>query len=446
MKRLIHKKPKKVYVAMSADLVHPGHMNIINEARKLGELTVGILTDEAITSYKRLPFLSYEQRVTVIKNVKGVKEVIPQKTLDYVPNLLKMKPDYVVHGSDWKEGIQKETRRRVIETLKKWGGRLIEPTYTKGISSTVLNAAVKEVGTTPQLRMERFKRLLNVKPIIRVIEAHNGLTGLIAEKLSVKDNGKNKEFDAMWISSLTDSTAKGKPDTGCVDVSSRVSTINEVVEVTTKPLIVDADNGGITEHFVYMVRTLERLGVSAVIIEDKIGAKRNSLFGTDVKQIQDTIENFSAKIKAGKRARVTEDFMIIARIESLILKQGLTDALKRAEGYIAAGADGIMIHSKEVHGKDIEAFCKKYKKFKKKVPLVAVPSAYSHVTEKELSDMGINIVIYANHLLRSAYPAMVKTAESILKNESCHEASNDYCMSIKQILTLISNRDNLGGK
>jgi len=440
MKKLIHKKFKKVYVGMSADLVHPGHINIINEARNLGEVTVGILTDEAIASYKRLPFLSYEQRVAVIRNIKGVKEVIPQKTLDYVPNLLKIKPDYVVHGNDWKEGVQKETRRKVIETLKKWGGRLIEPTYTKGISSTMLNAAVREVGTTPQLRMKRFKRLLNSKSIIRVIEAHNGLTGLIAEKISVKDNGKTKEFDAMWISSLTDSTAKGKPDTGCVDVSSRVSTINEVFEVTTKPLIVDADNGGITEHFVYMVRTLERLGVSAVIIEDKIGAKRNSLFGTDVKQTQDTIENFGNKIRAGKRARVTEDFMIIARIESLILKQGVKDAIKRAEGYIAAGADGIMIHSKEVHGKDIEAFCSEYKKFKKKVPLVAVPSAYSHLTEKGLSDMGINIVIYANHLLRSAYPAMIKAAESILKNERCYEASNDYCMPIKQILNLIPNR------
>ena len=427
---------KTVYIGMSADLIHPGHLNIINEARKLGEVTIGLLTDKAIASYKRLPFLSYEQRKIVIENIKGVNVVVPQETLNYVPNLRKLKPDFVVHGDDWKSGVQRETRQRVIDALKEWGGKLIEVPYTKGISSTKLNAKLKEIGTTPEMRMKRLRRLLQAKPLVRVLEAHNGLTGLIVENLAQQVDGVRHEFDAMWLSSLTDSTAKGKPDIELVDVTSRMRTIQDILEVTTKPLIVDGDTGGIVEHFVHTVRTLERLGISAVIIEDKVGLKKNSLFGTDVSQTQDSIENFCHKILRGKQARVTEDFMIIARIESLILKKGVEDALKRAEAYIGAGADCIMIHCKDKDPSELFEFCERYAKFETKVPLVAVPSTYSHVTEQELIDAGVNIVIYANHLLRSAYPAMVKTASSILQNMMAHEAE-EYCMPIKEILTLI---------
>jgi len=427
---------KKVYVGMSADLIHPGHLNIINEAKKYGEVIVGVLTDRAIASYKRLPFLTFEQRKLIVENIKGVAKVIPQETLDYVPNLKKIKPDFVVHGDDWRTGVQREIRNNVINILNEWGGKLIEPEYTKGISSSKLNGALKDIGTTPGIRLKRLRRLLESKDLVRIIEAHNGLTGLIVENYQIKKNGIIKEFDGIWSSSLTDSTSKGKPDIGCVDLTSRMKTVNDILEVTTKPIIFDGDSGGLTEHFVFMVRTLEREGVSAVIIEDKVGLKKNSLFGTDVKQKQDTVENFSIKIRAGKQAQVTDDFMIIARIESLILKAGMEDALNRAKSYIKAGADGIMIHSKDKKPDEILGFCNYYQKFENKVPLVVVPSTYSVITEKELMEAGVRIVIYANQLLRSAYPAMLKTAQSILENGRAHEVEK-YCMPIKDILTLI---------
>lgn len=429
-------KNKLVYVGMSADLIHPGHLNIINHAKDLGDVVIGLLTDKAIASYKRLPFLTYEQRKLIMESLKGVVRVIPQNTLDYAPNLRKIKPDYVVHGDDWKEGIQKEVRERVIKVLKDWGGKLIEIKYTKGVSSTLLHEKLHEIGTTPDIRMKRLKRLLGVKPTLRIMEAHNGLTGLIVDNLRIKNKEGFKEFDGMWLSSLTDSTAKGKPDIECVDLTSRLTTVNDIMEVTTKPIIFDGDTGGIPEHFVFGVKTLERMGVSAVIIEDKIGLKKNSLFGTDVEQTQDSIDNFCHKISVGKKSQVTDDFMIIARIESLILGKGMADAVNRAKAYIAAGADGIMIHSREKDPKEILEFCREYKKFKKKVPLVAVPSSYNQIYEKELTKAGVNIIIYANHLLRSAYPAMIDTAKSILSYERSYECEN-ACMSINEILTLI---------
>jgi len=428
---------KKIYVAMSSDIVHHGHINILEKARTFGDVTVGLLTDEAIASYKGIPMLTFEQRKKIIENIKGVKEVIPQETLDYVPNLKKIKPDYVVHGTDWKTGVQKHVREKVIETLKEWGGNLVEPECTKDASLTRLSNQSCSMGTTSEARLKKLRRLIELKPIVRILEVHNGLTGRIAETTKIIDEGIVKEFDGMWESSLTDSTSKGKPDIECVDVTSRTQTIEQVFEVTTKPMIVDGDTGGIPEHFVFMVKTFERLGVSAVIIEDKIGLKKNSLFGTGVEQTQDTIENFCYKISEGKKAQVTNDFMIIARIESLILKKGLDDALKRAKAYIEAGADGIMIHSKEKDSKEILDFCDSYKKFDLKVPLVVVPSSYGTITEQELTDAGVNVVIYANHMLRSAYPAMVNTAESILKHRRGHEASEELCMPIKNILTLI---------
>ena len=427
---------KKVYIGMSADLVHPGHLNIIKTARDLGDVIVGLLTDEAIASYKRVPFLSYEHRKEVVENIKGVVRVVPQTTLDYVPNLESLKPDFVVHGDDWKEGIQKNTRARVIEVLSKWGGKLVEVPYTKGISSTALHAAIKEVGTTPDLRLKSLRRMLQVKPLLIFLDIHNALSALIIENTYVNSANKRREFDGMWGSSLTDATAKGKPDIEAVDVSARMTSLNEVLEVTTKPIIYDGDTGGQTEHFIFTVRTLERLGVSAVIIEDKTGLKKNSLFGTDVAQTQDTIENFCHKIKQGKKAQATESFMIIARIESLILGKGVDDAFTRAKAYLEAGADGIMIHSNEKTPDEIFEFCKCYNKLQNRKPLVAVPTSYNKVTEEELQAYGVNIVIYANHLLRSAYPAMVDTARSILEHRRSAECDNKM-LPIKDILELI---------
>jgi len=427
---------KKVYVAMGTDIIHHGHINIIEAARNLGEVTVGLLTDKAIATYKRAPLLPYENRKRVIENIKGVRLVIPQETLDYTPNLRKLKPDFVVHGADWRTGVQKHIREKVIKVLKEWNGKLVEPEYTKEVSATQLAADILGIGTTPEIRFKKLRRLLELKPLVRLLEVHNGLTGMIAEKTKIVEVDKVREFDGMWESSLTDSLSKGKPDIELVDVSSRIHTINQILEVTTKPMIVDGDTGGLTEHFVYTIKTLERLGISAVIIEDKIGLKRNSLFGADANQTQAPIMEFSKKISAGKKSQVTDDFMIIARIESLILKKGVKDAIERAKAYIKAGADGIMIHSKEKTSKEILDFCKEYKKIPHKVLLVAVPSTYSMITEEELIKAGVNIVIYANQMLRSAYPAMVKTAESILKNHRCYEADK-LCTPIKDIISLI---------
>ena len=430
-------KPKKIYVAMCADLLHHGHINIIKESRKLGEVVVGLLTDEAIASYKRVPLIPYEQRKIIVENIKGVKEVVAQENFDYVPTLKKVRPDYVVHGDDWKTGIQRKVRQRIIDVLNEWGGKIVEIPYTKGMSSTGLQGNVKEIGITREMRTKRLRRLLEFKPLVKILESHNGLTAMIVENTFIEENNVKKEFDGVWVSSLTDSVSKGKPDTGIVDLTSRLSTINHILEVTTKPIILDGDNGGEIEHFSSMVRTLERLGVSAVIIEDKIGFKRNSLFGTEANQSQEEVSKFAEKISAGKKAQLEDDFMIISRIESLILGKGIYDALIRAKAYIEAGADAIMIHSKERDGKEILEFCKQYSQIENKVPLVVVPSTYSHIKEEELINAGVNMVIYANHLLRSAYPAMKKTAEKILLNERAYECEED-CMPIKDLLNLIS--------
>lgn len=427
---------KTVYVGMSADLIHPGHLNILEHAAGLGLVTVGLLTDRAIASYKRLPHLTYEQRRVVVESLKPVHRVVPQETLDYVENLRRYRPDYVVHGDDWRTGVQAKTRQRVIDALAEWGGELVEPAYTDGISSTQLHQALKQVGTTPNVRLSRLRRLLDSKEIVRIMEAHNGLTGLLVESTTADRNGTRVEFDGMWSSSLTDSTARGKPDIEAVDLSSRLQTINELFEVTTKPLIFDGDTGGKPEHFAFTVRSLERLGVSAVIIEDKEGLKRNSLFGTEVDQQQSSIEDFCFRLKTGKGAQITDDFMVIARIESLILGKGVKDALARAEAYLAAGADGIMIHSREKSPDEVFEFAKGFAAFGERVPLVAVPTSYHTVTESELAERGFNVVIYANHMMRAAYPQMARAASTILEYGRATEAE-PLLAPIKDALAII---------
>ena len=432
---------KIVYVGISADLMHPGHINILREAAKYGRVIVGLLTDKAIASYKRLPFLTYAQREKVVANMKQVYKVVPQETLDYRPNLEKIRPDIVVHGDDWKKGVQLKVRQQVIDTLSKWNGELVEVPYTPGISSTQLINAHKDLGTTPDRRRGQLKRLLNAKPLIRILETHNGLSSLIAEDLEIEDENGKHSFDGVWSSSLTDSTAKGMPDIEAVDPSSRANSVDQIFNVTTKPMIYDSDTGGKPEHFSYTVKNLERLGVSAVVIEDKIGLKKNSLFGTEVPQQQDTIEDFCNKIRVGKNSQVSDDFMIFSRCESLILEQGMEDALKRCKAYLNAGSDGIMIHSRKSDGIEILEFCKYYKDFSGGRPLIVVPSSFDKITESEFQEAGVNIVIYANHMLRAAYPAMYKTAESILKNKRAFEA-REYCMSIKEILEIIPGTKN----
>lgn len=430
---------KKVYAAFSTDIVHEGIVNIISRAADLGELTVGLLSDEAIASYKRIPLLDYEARKTVFSNLKGVARVVKQDSLLYDDNLRKLKPDYVVHGDDWRTGVQSKARQSVIDILSEWGGELVEIPYTKGVSASALSHDVNAYYSSPDARRGSLRRMLGLKKMVRVLEASNGLSGLIVENCSIEDSdtGTRREFDAMWVSSLCDSSFKGKPDTELVDFTSRIDTINEIMEVTTKPIILDGDTGGKIEHFTYNVRTLERIGVSAVIVEDKTGLKQNSLFGTSVKQVQDDPHEFAKKIHAGKTAQKTRDFMIIARIESLIAEKGEEDALKRARIYIEdGGADGIMIHSRKKDGAEIASFLEAFRALYSSVPVILVPTSYNQFTEQELADMGANVVIYANHLLRSAYPAMRSTAEKILQYGRSKEV-DDSCMPIGEVISFI---------
>lgn len=427
---------KSVYLGITGDIIHPGIINIINEGAKYGDLTIGLLTDSAIVTHKRLPYLTYEQRKQVVENIKGVSKVVPQEEWSYVENLKKYKPDFMIHGDDWKSNYLSAIREECFKVMKEWGGKVIEIPYTQGINSTALAENAKSIGTTPDIRRAALRRLLAAKPIVRILEAHSGLSGLIAEHAEViKEDGVH-QFDGMWSSSLTDSTSKGKPDIEAVDLTTRMQSLTDILECTTKPIIYDGDTGDIPEHFVFTVRTLERNGVGAVIIEDKKGLKKNSLFGTEAKQVLATEEEFCEKISAGKRAQVTKDFMIIARIEEIIAGYSVDEAITKAFAAVKAGADGVMIHSKDKSGMDIKEFCAKFREVYKNIPIVLVPTTYNQFTEKELGEWGANIIIYANHMLRASYPAMKKCAETILQAERSLEV-NDMCMPIKEILELI---------
>lgn len=428
---------RSVYMCFSADMLHSGHMAIIKKAQTLGRLTIGVLSDEAVASYKRFPLIPFEERKSLIENISGVERVVEQKTLSYADILRRLKPDYVVHGDDWVDGFQRPIRDEVVSVLAEYGGELVEFPYSRDAKYDELDRLSRAQLSMPDMRRGRLKKLLAMKGCVTAMEAHSGITGLIVEKTTVLQEGKTYQFDAMWVSSLCDSTAKGKPDIELVDMTSRFRTIDDIMEVTTKPVIFDGDTGGLTEHFVYTVRSLERMGVSMVIIEDKTGLKKNSLFGTEVKQTQDTIENFCAKIAAGKKAQKTKDFTICARIESLILEQGMDDALTRAHAYTAAGADAIMIHSRKKDPAEIFEFIEKFRAVDSVTPIVLVPTSFNSVYEDEFKARGANVIIYANQLTRSGFPAMKKTAEMILENHRAKEADEQMCMPIKQILTLI---------
>ena len=430
-------KKNTVYVGLSADILHEGHINILKISARLGDVTVGLLTDRAISTYKKFPLLDYKQRAIVLKSLKYVKNIVPQDTLGYTKNLKLLKPNFLVHGDDWKKGIQKKTRKIAIKTLKKWGGKLIEPRYTKNISSSFIKSKIMEIGTTPDTRRSKLKRLIYSKDLVRIIESHNGLTGLIVEKLNINDRGKYLEFDGLWSSSLTDSTVRGKPDNQSGDYSTRILGLSEILDVTTKPVIFDADNGGRIEHIPYLVKSLERAGISAAVIEDKVGSKKNSLFKDQSTAKQDSIENFCKKIEKASNSKVSDDFLIVAKIESLILGKSVNDALKRAEVYSQAGADAILINSKEKKPTEVFNFVKKFKNSKYYKPMIAVPSTYSVTKEKDLIREGIKVVIYANHFLRAAYPAIMSVAKDILKNQRSFEVEKRIA-PIKEILNLIN--------
>ena len=427
---------KTAYTCFCTDVIHEGHLNIINEAKKRGRVIIGCLSDAASIRYNKFPTISQEERLKLYRSIEGVDEVVIQNDMLYDDVIKLIKPDYVLHGDNWVDGPEKAIHDHVENLVKEYGGELVDIPYTYNEKVKKIDMQLREKLAMPEYRRKRLRQLLAITPIVKAMEAHSGLTGLIVEKTVVEREGRLDQFDAMWISSLCDSTAKGKPDIELVDMTSRFRTIDDITEVTTKPIIFDGDTGGLTEHFVYTVRSLEKMGVSAVIIEDKKGLKKNSLFGTEVKQTQATIEEMSAKIAAGKKAQLTDDFMIIARIESLILEQGMEDALARAHAFVAAGADGIMIHSRKKEPDEILEFCDKFRADNKKTPIVVVPSSFNVITEEELAAHGVNIVIYANQLTRSAFPAMQKTEEDILRYHRAKEV-DDRLMKIKDIITLI---------
>jgi phosphoenolpyruvate phosphomutase len=427
---------KTAYTCFCTDVIHEGHLNIINEAKKRGRVIIGCLSDAASIRYNKFPTISQEERLKLYRSIEGVDEVVIQNDMLYDDVIKLIKPDYVLHGDNWVDGPEKAIHDHVENLVKEYGGELVDIPYTYNEKVKKIDMQLREKLAMPEYRRKRLRQLLSLTPIVKAMEAHSGLTGLIVEKTVVEHDGRLDQFDAMWISSLCDSTAKGKPDIELVDMTSRFRTIDDITEVTTKPIIFDGDTGGLTEHFVYTVRSLEKMGVSAVIIEDKKGLKKNSLFGTEVKQTQATIEEMSAKIAAGKKAQLTDDFMIIARIESLILEQGMEDALARAHAFVAAGADGIMIHSRKKEPDEILEFCDKFRADNKETPIVVVPSSFNVITEEELAAHGVNIVIYANQLTRAAFPAMQKTAEDILRYHRAKEV-DDRLMKIKDIITLI---------
>ena len=427
---------KKVYTCFSTDVVHEGHLNIINTAKQYGDVYVGVLSDAATVRYNKFPTISFEERVDMIKRIDGLKEVIVQNDVMYDEIVRTLRPDYIIHGDNWISGPMRKMRDNAEQLMKGYGGEVIDVPYTYSENVVRIDAKIKEQLAMPERRRRRLRQLLQLRPVVKAIEVHSGLTGLIAEKTVVESDGEFDQFDCMWLSSLCDSTEKGKPDIELVDTTSRFRTIDDVMEVTTKPIIFDGDTGGLIEHFVYMVRSLERMGVSAVIIEDKIGLKKNSLFGTEVEQTQDDIAHFCEKIAAGKKVQRTDEFMTIARIESLILEKGMEDALERARAYVKAGADGIMIHSRRKEPDEIFEFCDKFRYEDERTPLVVVPTSFNSVTESEFAERGVNIVIYANQLIRSAFPAMEQTAKEILKYHRAKEADSRL-MPIKDIISLI---------
>lgn len=427
---------RTVYMCFATDMIHSGHIAIIKKAARLGKLVAGVLTDEAVAGYRRFPLMPFAERKAVLENITGVGGVVCQETLSYKENLEKYRPDYVVHGDDWADGFQKPVREEVLSVLAGYGGMLVEYPYAGGERYAQLERRTRAELSLPDVRRAGLKKLLALKGMITALEAHSGITGLLVERTAVYEEGRVRQFDAVWVSSLCDSTAKGKPDIELVDMTSRFRTIDDIMEVTTKPVIFDGDTGGLTEHFVYTVKTLERMGVSMIIIEDKTGLKQNSLFGTEVEQTQDTVAHMAAKIAAGKKAQKTKDFMICARIESLILEQGMEDALLRADAYVRAGADAIMIHSRKKDPDEVFVFLEKFRCRNRTTPVVVVPTAFASVTEEQLRERGANVVIYANQLTRAGFPAMQKAARTILKNHRAKEC-DAMCMPIREILTLI---------
>ncbi len=425
----------EVYVSMTMEILHNGHLKILKEARRHGRVTVGLLTDQALENKKALPLLSFEQRREILEALDCVDEVIAQDTWGFDAVLDRHKPKVFVHGDKW-DGPLQGMRERVIAKLESYGGQFVELPYSHEFDTGNIAPQMTAALASPYARQKAFRRLLQSHRLVRLLEAHSPLAALIGENMQVEREGKTLQFDGFWSSSLTDSTEMGLPDIEALDMSRRFQNIDEIFEVTTKPLVMDADTGGKPEHFELRARTMERMGIAAAIIEDKTGLKKNSLLGTDVPQTQATVEQFCEKIQAGIEGQKYNGMMIIARLESLILGKGVDDALMRAEAYVAAGAGAVMIHSKETEPDEVFAFTGQFRQTHPTIPIVVVPSSYNRVMDHELQAHGVKVIIYANHMLRASYKAMDKVARAILANGRTAEIEDDI-ISIKQILKLI---------
>ncbi|MDJ0824059.1 MAG: phosphoenolpyruvate mutase [Rhodobacter sp.] len=424
-----------VYVSMTAEILHNGHLRILKEAKKHGRVTVGLLTDRALENKKPIPLLSFEQRKEILEALDCVDEVIAQDEWDYDACIDTHKPRVFVHGDKW-DGPLTGMRERAIARLESYGGTFVELPYSHEFDGTHIAPQMAASLATPFAKQKAFRRMMQSKRLVRFLEAHSPLAALIGEHTKVQRNGDVLQYDGFWSSSLTDSTEMGLPDIEALDVTRRLQNIDEIFEVTTKPLVFDADTGGKAEHFELKVRTMERMGIAAAIIEDKTGLKKNSLLGTSVPQTQASIPEFQEKIRAGIEGQKYRGMMIIARLESLILGQGIDDALRRADAYVTAGAGAVMIHSKERDPAQVFAFTDAFAQDHPEVPIVAVPSSYNTVHDHELQAHGIKMIIYANHMLRSSYKAMEQTARAILEHGRTAEIE-DEIITIPQILKLI---------
>ncbi len=405
---------KTVYVGMSADLVHPGHINLLREAASLGRVTVGLLTDRAISSYKRMPFLTFEQRRAVIEHIAFVTAVVPQDTLDYTDNLRLLRPDFVVHGDDWRNGVQAQTRRRVLDVLREWGGTLVEPPYTEGISSTALRMAAMDIGFAPGVRQRRLRRMLDCKPLVRVMQAHDGLSAHIVDRLEETTQGAPREYDAIWVDSLAGAPIRGKPDPLPFDLSSRLVTLHEILDATTKPLICNAGGAGHAAGVTAAVRTLERIGVSAIVIDTEVTDRRAVPAMAASAPPQDDMAAFIREIAAARDARVTPDFMIIARINDRTRDCGADRMMARAAAGVDAGADAVMCDSDPVNPDGIFDLCRRYRRLMNGHPLLVGLSGTEGLQEHDLASAGASMVVYTDTLLRAAREAMISAASQVL--------------------------------
>jgi len=400
---------KTVYVGMVGDMLHVGHINILKTAARLGRVTVGVLTDRAVVGYKRLPLLAFEDRVRVVESIADVAAVVPQKTLSYVENLRALRPDYVVHGDDWRYGDQvSRARAEVIATLGEWGGELVEVAYTKGISSTAIHRSGAADALFSGTRQGRLRRLLAAKPTLRIVEAHSGLSAKIAAEVRGPDGATG--FDAVWQSGLTDAIHRGKSDGGAVDRGRRLQAVEEILDAGPLPLIYDGRAAGRPETVFDLTRALDKAGVSALCLGDRSDPDRT---GPEMSPAETV-----AQIEAVRAACPTGAVMAISRIVVAAPGNGgsgaLDRALDRALALLEAGSDAVMFDSAADTAEPILDIAARLRRQRRDVPLFAAQSDRWGAPIHRFENAGIDAVVYETHLLRATVAPMRRAATALL--------------------------------